>query len=47
MIGELLHGMMESSTAGAVGVGLIFIYLGWILYMGTIRVKEAMDEDHH
>lgn len=47
MIGELLHGMAHSSGPGFVGVSLIFIYLAWILTIGVIRVKEAMNEDHH
>ncbi|CCH47334.1 hypothetical protein [Pseudodesulfovibrio piezophilus] len=47
MIGELLHGMANSSGPGFVGVSLIFIYLAWILTIGVIRVKEAMEEDHH
>ncbi len=47
MIGELLSGMAHSSGPGFVGVSLIFIYLAWILTIGCLRVKEAMDEDHH
>ena len=47
MIGELLSGMAHSTGPGFVGVSLIYIYLGWMLTMAVIRVKEAMDEDHH
>lgn len=47
MIGELLSGMAHSSGPGFVGVSLIFIYLAWILAIGIIRVREAMEEDHH
>ena len=47
MIGELLSGMAHSTGPGFVGVSLIFIYLAWILTIGIIRVKEAMNEDHH
>jgi hypothetical protein len=47
MIGELLSGMAHSSGPGFVGVSLIFIYLAWIITIGCIRVKEAMNEDHH
>ncbi|WFS61184.1 hypothetical protein LF599_10910 [Pseudodesulfovibrio thermohalotolerans] len=47
MIGELLHGMTQSTGAGFVGVSLIFIYLAWILAIGVIRVREAMHENHH
>lgn len=47
MIGELFHGMAQSTAAGFVGVSLIFVYLTWIVVIGSIRVKEAMDEDHH
>jgi hypothetical protein len=47
MIGELLSGMAHSSGAAFVGVSLIFVYLAWILTIGVIRVKEAMNEDHH
>ncbi|WP_243545805.1 hypothetical protein [Pseudodesulfovibrio tunisiensis] len=47
MIGELLSGMAHSTGAGFVGVSLIFIYLAWIITIGLIRVREAMQEDHH
>lgn len=47
MIGELMHGMAQSSGPGFVGVSLIFIYLAWIVVIGCIRVREAMNEDHH
>ena len=47
MIGELFTGMAHSSGPGFVGVSLIFIYLAWIVTIGVIRVREAMQEDHH
>ncbi len=47
MIGELLHGMANSTGPGFVGVSLIYIYLAWIITIGLIRVKEAMHSDHH
>lgn len=47
MIGELIQGMMHSSTQGIIGVSLIFIYLAWIVSIAMIRIKEARQEDHH
>ena len=47
MIGELLSGMTHSSGPGFVGVSLIFVYLAWIITIGIIRVREAMQSDHH
>ncbi|WP_018123409.1 hypothetical protein [Desulfovibrio oxyclinae] len=47
MIGELFHGMANSTAAGFTGVSLIFIYLAWIVVIGCVRVREAMHEDHH
>lgn len=47
MIGELFSGMAHSTAAGFTGVSLIFIYLAWICVIGCMRVREAMEEDHH
>lgn len=47
MIGELIHGMAQSTAAGFTGVSLIFVYFAWIVVIGCIRVKEAAQEDHH
>lgn len=51
MLGELISGMAHSTTQGFVGVTLIYVYLAWIVTIGLIRVKEAMEEDkaggHH
>ena len=47
MLGELLSGMSHSTTQGFVGVTLIFVYMAWIITIGLIRVKEAMEEDKH
>lgn len=47
MIGELIHNMGHSSTAGFVGVSLIFVYLAWILYMAIYRIEEGKKEGHH
>ena len=41
MIGELIHNMGHSSTAGFVGVSLIFIYLAWMLFMIFCRINEG------
>lgn len=47
MIGDLLHGMAQSSTQGFIGVSLIFVYLAWIISIAMIRIKETKQEDHH
>ncbi|WP_169433119.1 hypothetical protein [Maridesulfovibrio zosterae] len=47
MIGELISNMGHSSTAGFVGVSLIFVYLAWILFMAFSRIEEGKKEGHH
>lgn len=47
MIGELISNMGHSTTAGFVGVSLIFVYLAWILYMAIYRIEQGKNEDHH
>ena len=47
MIGELFHGMTESTPQGMVGVSLIFIYLAWIVTIALYRIKQGKQEDHH
>ena len=47
MIGELINNMGHSSTAGFVGVSLIFVYLAWILYMAFYRIEQGKKEDNH
>ncbi|MDD4730696.1 MAG: hypothetical protein PHX58_02045 [Desulfovibrio sp.] len=47
MIGELIHGMAQSTTQGFIGVSLIFIYLVWIVSIAMIRIKETKQEEHH
>ena len=47
MIGELIHNMGHSSTAGFVGVSLIFGYLAWMLFMIFCRINEEKNEGHH
>ncbi|WP_169738247.1 hypothetical protein [Maridesulfovibrio frigidus] len=47
MIGELLSNVGHSSTAGFVGVSLIFVYFAWILYMAFYRIEQGKNESHH
>lgn len=47
MIGELLQNMGHSSTAGFVGVSLIFVYFAWILVMAFYRIEQGKNEGHH
>ena len=47
MIGELIHGMAQSTTQGFAGVSLIFVYLVWMVTIGLLRVREAYQHDHH
>ncbi|MBN2140206.1 MAG: hypothetical protein PHV85_01790 [Desulfovibrionaceae bacterium] len=47
MVGELIHGMMDSTGPGMVGVSLIFIYLAWIVTIGVYRVQQGKKEGHH
>jgi len=47
MIGELISNMGHSTTAGFVGVSLIFGYLAWMLYMIFCRINEGKKEGHH
>jgi hypothetical protein len=41
---ELLQNMTMSSTAGAVGVSLVFLYLAWIIFIGVRRVRQSVGE---
>ncbi len=47
MIGELITNMGHSSTAGFVGVSLIFVYLAWIVAMALVRIQQGKHEEHH
>ncbi|WP_203544513.1 hypothetical protein [Desulfovibrio sp. JC022] len=47
MIGELISNMGHSTTAGFVGVSLIFGYLAWMLFMIFRRIEEGKKEGHH
>jgi hypothetical protein len=44
---DLIKNMTESTTAGAVGVSMIFLYLAWIIFIGIRRVRQASAADHH
>ncbi|WP_291327170.1 hypothetical protein [Desulfovibrio sp. UCD-KL4C] len=47
MIGELLSNIGHSSTAGFVGVSLIFAYFAWILVMAFYRIEQGKKESQH
>ena len=47
VITTLVSNMMKSTPQGFLGVGLIFIYLVWMVSMATRRIAENLKEDHH
>ncbi len=46
-IPELIQSMLDSTRAGAFGVGLIFIYFAWMMGMAIRNIRRTMAEDKH
>lgn len=46
-ISELIENAMHSTTAGFVGVSLIFIYMAIIVGTALFRIYENTKADHH
>ncbi|EGJ48716.1 hypothetical protein V6C53_14160 [Desulfocurvibacter africanus] len=46
-ISELIENAMHSTTAGFVGVGLIFIYMAVIVGTALVRIYQNTQEEHH
>jgi len=46
-ISELIENAMQSTTAGFVGVSLIFIYMALIVGTALVRIRQGLKEDHH
>lgn len=47
VITTLVSNMLHSTPQGFLGVGLIFIYLVWMVSMATRRIAENLKDDHH
>ncbi len=46
IIGELIHNMLHSTVAGAIGVSAIFLYFLVIVVASIYRIKEGQNEHH-
>ena len=46
MLSELFHNAMHSTTAGFIGVSLIFVYFVVIVSTACYRIKQG-DHMHH
>lgn len=46
-ISELIENAMHSTTAGFVGVGLIFFYMALIVGTAAYRIYQNFNDDHH